>query len=689
MLRAAKVLVISRLLHTKLSQRPNSPPYLDSLRNQLGSLRRRLLGRIDRRFKSLDLSRDSLIETMCAFSLATSSSAKDVLRHYHHIRLGAISENIDESTVGHDSILMALRLFVKTLRETQAVIPSQLPHALENLKSIPLFKGPDVYAIVELSLDVHERWIGDDIKTFTPYIRHEDLSKADAERSLKQWAEQAFSSFLDGIRHRIQDVQDPLGLIDLRRRVLGVWLSSHQHSMGIDSAETLDGLRNVFNSQCSLLILSRACTLERTSSVVREILHNWHPGISELAPSLWDSPMTSVEISDGSKTFREILMTRTLGKNEPLSKVSLEYTAFLESIEAVEETIKKLRVTRWDDDIDDVDDADDLLDNKQVLLSEDDPRTLQEKLDGALHDSFANLENTLDKLVPNLGQRYFGQRVVFLIRTWRELRQRLPQSCRNRELGVDSIPRLQQAIADAALRKPLDRCSRRITNTAHFKNLPARPLWEGNPELPILPSPWTFRLLIELVSSMTACGSDIWSPEATCVLKKELIPQIALLLKKPPILPILVQVNGHTNGKSNAVHEKDRKEDGENEESKEQAESEDKVCGEDPKNASDEDAQQPPDQLSTNHANGAPVNGHAGLEVDDKLRDIDIQRLFDVFYLINATGIKNQDPEANELMNVQKALAGDLELGVKSLEQMRKDAGEYWKRTSLLFALLG
>ena len=377
---AAKVLVITRLLHTKLSQRPNPSPYLNNIRNRLASLRRRLLGRIDRLFKSLQSSRDVLMEAMCAFSLATSSSPKDVTRHYHHTRLEAISENMGQGDDGHDSMLLALKLYVKTLKDTQAVIPVKLAHALEGLKSVPLFKSQDVYSLVELNLDVHERWIGDDIRTFTPYIRHDDLSKAEAERSLEKWAKTAFDSFLAGLRNRIQDVEDPGRLIDLRRQVLELWLSNHQHPTGVDSTETLDGLREVFNLQCTRLIRIRTSKLGQVSFAVKNILRDWQPGVSDLTPSLWDSSMTSMEFENGGIPFRERLANRLAGKNDVLNRVSLEYVSYLKSIEDLEEMIKKLREARWADDVDDVDDEDDLLDNKQVLLSEDDPRLLQGEL---------------------------------------------------------------------------------------------------------------------------------------------------------------------------------------------------------------------------------------------------------------------------------------------------------------------
>ena len=689
MLLAAKVLVISRLLHTKLCQRPDPPPYFDSLRNRLGSLRRRLLGRIDRCFKTLELSRDVLVEAMCAFSLATSSSPKDVLRHYQHIRLEAISENMDQGGDGHDSMLLALKLYVKTLKDTQAVMPVQLAHGLENLKSTSLFKSQDVYSLIELDLDVHERWIGDDIRTFTPYIRHDDLSKAEAERSLRQWAKTAFGSFLAGLRNRIQDVEDPGRLIDLRRQVFELWLLNHQHSSGVNSAETLDGLRDVFNLQSTRIIQNRACKLDRVGLIIKHGLMDWQPVVSDLTASLWDPSMTSMEFENGGKSFRESLATRLTNKSHFINRVSLEYVSFLESIEHLEEMIKKLREARWADDFDDVDNEDDLLDNKQVLLSEDDPRTLQEELNTALHRAYTELQAMLDKLPDEFDSTYSGQQAAYLVRVWRDLRQQVPKSYHNDRFGKKSIPGLQHTIAIGTLRVPLERCSKRIAKISQAKLLQARPLWEGDPNLPVLPSAWTYKFLLDLTSSMNACGSDLWSPQAVGALKKELIMSIAPMLKGRQA----VQVNGHRDKglldgedkDQEEIEEEIKKDEDEIEErvKEENGEADDEEVGE---NEEKDDIDS--EQLRGTLPNGTTSNGHVRAEPEKETEDGKIQRFFDIVYLINASAVKEMEDEENQLATLQRSLAQGLALEPKLMERMKKDAAEYWKRTSLLFALL-
>ena len=662
---AAKVLVISRLLHTKLSQLPNPPQYLEALRARLGSLRRRLLGRIDRRFKTLELSAEAQVEAMCAFSLATSSSPKDVLRHYHRVRLEAISEKVEQGSSNHENMLLALGIYVRTLRDTRAVVPEQLAYALERLKVVSLFKSKEVYSLIELNLDVHGRWIGDDIKTFTPYIRHDDLSKAEVEISLKQWAKRAFSAFLDGLRNRILDIQDPLVLLQLRKEVLELWLSNRQNSMGIDSTETLDGLRDVFNSQATRIIESRAAILADIGLMVEQILRDWRSDTSDLTPSLWELSMSSIDMANVGKAFKENLMTCAIGKNEPLSTVSQRYMIFLERIDAVEEMIRNMRQAKWMDEADDVDDEEDPLDNKQVLLSEDDPGYLQERLTNALHKAYADLEDLLVGLHPQNDATNCGQQSSFLVRIWREVRQRLPKSYQSKDLGLASIPNLQRMVIDEALRTPLERCAKRIARTSLRKSLRERLLWEGDPELPVLPSAWTYQFLLDVVSSMGHYGSDLWTAQAISSLKCGLIPSIESALRWRQE----AKTNGHANGKDGDAETK-------------VLEHDDLVNGE-----KDEQGEQEEKVSNTEKANGELANGESA-DSKEEQKDAKIQRLFDILYLIDATAVKELDRADNGLISLQYSLMEDLALDTRSVERMKTNAQEYWKRTSLLFALL-
>lgn len=681
MLLAAKTLVISRLLHSKLSRRESPLPYLETLRNRLATLRRKLLARIDRRFKAADASKDALVEAMCAFALATSSSLTDVVRHFHHLRLEAMAECMDKDSERQDAMLQALRFYVKTLRDTQALVPGQLAHALERLKMVPIFKSQDLYKMMELNLDVHERWIGDDIKTFTPYVRHDDLSRAESERLLKQWARKAVLNFLDGLKSRIENVEDPVRLAKLRKEVLELWLSQHQHSRGMDTAETLDGLRNVFNDQAISTIREKVSGLKGVGTSIRRIVEDWREGENETTTSLWDHSMMSMDIANGGKKFSDSVADRLQGKNEPLRTVSIEYTQWLDGISRIENTIKSLRETKWDTVTDDVEEEDELLDNKQVLLSEDDPQTLQNELASALTEAYTRLEASLepDGLFP--GESKQGPKAVFFLRVWRELRRRLPRSYHNPDLGLDSLSKLTKCVIESAIEAPLRSCWNRLERAAKGGGLIAKPLWEGSPELPVLPSPWAYRLLIEVMQSMTRLGADVWSPHLSgelrtglCTGLNDVLRRSAMIAEVPTKAPA-PKVNGHANGVAN----------GEERKVNEQSAVEDETKGVTHENGGK-------DMASDVNPEGTYLNGDGGVGTEDddrNARDKKVQCLFDVLYLAHPCSASLRDETNGEdLKEIQVSLETKLKLEDKSLERMRKDAGEYWKRTKLLFALL-
>lgn len=640
---AAKILVISRLLHKKLSQRPRPPPYLDSLRNRLATLRRRLLAKIDNRFKRLDVSDDGLVEAMCAFSLATSSSPTDVLRHFLYARQEAMSEQSHKTSHNHEGVFQALRLYVKTLRDTQALVPGQLARALERLKSVALFKNADLYSLLELNLDIHERWIGDDIKTFTPYIRHDDLQRSEAEKLLRLWAKQAFASFLSDLQDRIQWVDDPLTVLQLRRQILELWLSNSRHLLRIESIEALDGLRDAFNNQFTRIIQRRVASLTEVTLAIQSTLRDWQTGVSDPARSLWASSVTSIETSGGAKLFRKTLLSTINGRTLSLETISAQYTTWLSRISAIEATIKSLQSQNWNDDLDDIDDDYGSLSDKQTLLSSDDPAALQQKLSDSVAAAFDSLEPSLKVPTSTSNEQDRGHVSAYLLRIFKELRHHLPSSYQKPNFGFDSIQNLHELLANAALTTPWQKCERRTRSSYH----PGRQLWEGDPELPALPSPWTFRFLKDLVSSMTKFGTDVWSSPAVDMLKQILRRKLATELAKA--LLSAPEVNGTSAVETN----------GETEEAKE--------------------------------ANGI---SHPGSTSGPKsLDDLRTQRLFDTQYLMHATNPKNlnksREAQDDPLGELYLELREGLGLEEESIKKIEMGAKEYWKRTGMLFGLLG
>ena len=647
---AAKVLVISRLLHNKLSQKPNPPPYLDRVKRTLGNLRRKLLSKIDDKFYGPDVTVDSLVEAMCAFSLASSSSSREIMRHYHHIRLKALTEQGERYKDVQTAMVRALRVFVKTLGDTKACFPERLTRALQFLKSAPLFKSQDLRSLVELNLDTHEEWIGDDIKAFIPYIHHDNLQRHETERMITEWANYAFRAFLNELQAKIKVAVDPLTLTQLREKLLRLWLSYPQKSLGFDTTKVLKGLCDVFNAQLVHLIRSQITSLERLSWQIKETLQNLSSESLIHLSSIWNSSISSLETSSGGNALIESFRATTNGENEALRITSLEYASWFQRVGVLRETIKGIQETSWDE-TDDIENEDDLFDNKQKRLSEDNARLLQAEFLHTLEKSFSTLEDSIQNLVAELGQPHLGLKVVYLTRVLREILRNLPPNFQDPEFGLQSTTKLQAVMVEIAISTPLDVCEKRITDLSDSGQFLGRPLWEGDPELPVLPSSWVFRLLLELVSSMATLARDLWTLKATATLKDFLRIRIASQIEKLLLAPV------RTNGRPLVAHENIV-------EGSEES-------NEDINSSVDGEILEPRSDGESN-------------------RDSKIQLLFDMAYLDIATmsDTKSIQGYRDDFNRVKQLVEMEVQMEERLDRVIIRNAEDYWKRTSTLFALM-
>ena len=644
-------MVISRLLYKKLSQRRNSPSYLDSLRNRLASLRQKLLAAIDHDFRRVDITGSKLLEAMCAFCLASSSSPTDVLKHFHRIRLEAIKGGIYE---GHDlqtSTFLALRLYLNTLKDTTAYVPERLANHLREIKSLPLFKSKDISSLLHFNLDVHGQWLGDDIMMFLPYIRYDELQRLETQRLLRSWAPKAFSLFIDRLRNELRSIDDPKTLAKVREQLLKLWLSSPRFLTTDDASKNFDKLRDTFNSTFIVLVQSHVSSLSNLTLNIIRTLNGWQHNKSTSSPTLWNSSMTAMDISGGGRSFIESIIARVNGRNAILLETLKEYTSWSQRVGAIERVIQDMKNIRWDEVAndfgaeDDEEDDDESLNDKQSFLSKDDPSFLHDEFKRSIEASFEKLQDSIHTQAERLKGLDRQAQIVYLLRLLREIKQYLPPSYHSIELGVDSILKLQKALGELIIEVPWKHCQRQITKSTHTGYVINRSLWEGDPELPRVPSSWAYRLLHNLVSAMTAAGADVWSIRATDILKTQLRNLLALWLEST--ITSKTQINGYSLEHTNSI---------------------------------DETAEKVIESCATNKR----------LHLVHLSNDSKVQLSFDLMYLSYATTLKGKltGDIQDTLIRVHQQLEEDTRTDERSRKALNRNAEEYWKRTSLLFLLL-
>ncbi|KAJ8068430.1 hypothetical protein OCU04_003987 [Sclerotinia nivalis] len=655
---AAKVLVLSRLLAKSLEGCVNSGDreFVEEAKKKRVVLMKRLLRAVE---KTLVLTKDAedrenLVQALCAYSLATSSGAKEVLRHFLNVRGEAMAlafEDEEDSNQETSGVLRALEIYTRTLLDVQALVPRRLGEALAALKTKPLLKDESIRDLEGLRLDVCERWFGDEILYFTPYVRHDDLEGSLAVETLKGWAKKASGVLLEGFTKTLQGGLDFKVVVELRTKILEVWIRDGGKARGFDPSILLDGLRGVVNKRLVELLETRVGKFHLVGTEIESTLATWEEGITDLHASLWDEDMMATELSNGGNIFKQDILARTFGRNDAVSRVVNSFQTWRHLIEEIGTVIDQLKKQRWDDDLEDIED-DESLESRQNLLSREDPQMLQDHLDTSLEKAFQELHTKTTTLVEQYkDSQYSGNISVYILRILRDIRAELPTNPSLQKFGLSLVPSLHENLARTVSEKSISSLAKSLKK----KKVTGRALWEGTPELPVQPSPATFKFLRGLSTAMADAGADLWSPVAVKTLKVHLDSQVgeqwSMVLKEK------VASNGTTASSTDAP---------ENEKSTER---------EDPEKE---------------------VQSAVEVELDDgKQKDLLKQYLFDIFVLQQALAlqsIQSGDMEKGIVGMKLKDLSDEIESKLRLEAQERKRVGngakEYWKRTGLLFGFL-
>ena len=653
LLLAAKILIISRLLHKKLSLRLDPPLYLEKLRRRLGSLRKRLLAKIDKRMGLLEDSPDGPLEAMCAFALATSSSASDVLRHFLHIRWEAITAAGVSWREEFEGPFISLRAYVATLKDVKILVPAQISSALHKLKLKPLLDDQELSHLDELNLDIHGNRLGDDIRSFTPYIRHDDLSRADVGKLMQSWSESVISAMLEELREKLQTHDDPKELAKMRRQILELWFTSLQHVGAEQNSTYVIKLRELFVGRWLQMIKHRSSSLSGVGELLRRTMSSSSDGGFVADLSLWSPSMLAFDPLDGAVSFRETLVARSQGVTSQLKEIYVVFGAWRQGIEGLRAVIEALSAEKWQDCFDayDEDLGDDQWTEKvESSLSKEDPRKLQESLGLALEEAFQDLENCFtDLTTPQGASSQAPHRLTFLIQALRYIKQHIPlpqshdRTFSSSSFGLLSIKNLHRYLASTVIQAPVQQLARPIQKALCSQKVPSKPLWEGDPPLPTLPSPWVFKLLQNLVHALADLGLDIWSPLAIAEVKQALRHRIT------------------------SVMEENLKKD---------------------------------EATTTEMANGTEEHQFSGQAKGTRVsKDSGIQLLFDILYIGHASSVpphhltlwqeqEEPDTAADALVMMRTRFEGETKLDATAMGRMEKSAEDYWRRTSLLFGLL-
>ncbi|KAK3504758.1 hypothetical protein B0T13DRAFT_516798 [Neurospora crassa] len=732
---AAKVCVLGRLLvktferegiHTEASRTA-----VKSADRSLTVLRDRLLRCIDSVLVSVNeklTPRSDLLKALSAYSLHTSSGARDTLRHFLEGQQSA-------AVLTPKDILRRLNLYAKTLQDVQALTPNKLADALNGLKKKALLADDALRAIEGLRLDIYSRWCGDEIRYYTPFIRHDDLQAESVNGLLSEWAPVHRDVFIDDLDKTVKSMSEFKAIVDLRTSVLRLWIAESSRvrydfaskdgnddssSEGIPiSTSMFSQIRSTINNHLLSVIDTKVHKLRLVGSEASAALAAWREGTTDAHLSLWDpSAFSGIDLTipsggpsgsgggGAAQQFASEVISRLYGRNDAVSKAVASYKSWFHVIDDVGSVVDQLRRQRWENDLEDEEDEEggggdmmmmvvedeETIEQRHQLLSREDPERLTTHLGASLVKAFAALDEHLTGLwTQQRDGPNNGQIAMYLLRLLRDIRSRLPDqpqiptgavaAAQEKEedssikaFGLPTIPSLHTSLARTVLVSPVDEF---VTVALARKRVVGRGLWEGSPELPTSPSPGMFRFLRSLSAAMAEAGADLWSPAAVRELKKEVRQEVCKVWLEAArgVLEEAERQERESGEKETSKEEGDEKK---NDEAKnEEGENGEEEGGkEGKKEETDEEAEKLQKQQEEEEEEAEKAN-------QQRRRDLFVQWLFDIIYLgIFLDGSKG---DFNAIANTVFQHSG-LDPGAKG--RLVKAAQEYYKRTQLLFGLL-
>ena len=648
-----------------------------------------------------DLESQKLVENMSAFSLATSSAPTDVLRHFLHVRLEAIRSSPEALQHMRSSMLRAIKLFKGTLADAQTIFPRRLADSLSRLKMQPLMRDKDILSLPALNLELHGRWIADEVRNFTPWPRHDELQKSEAQKQLRLWAPTALKALTSAAHAMLLQQDDFAAVMKLREDVLEVHLSNNSRILGVESSDVLDSIRDSFNDRLRTLLKRRADGLATLCRIIASVIGRLPSDTEPQGSSLWSLADTPPLLEGGATAFKDAIRDRFYGHDEAARACLSNANQWITNIKDMRALIRSMKERRWEDDILDAnsetyDDFD--LDSRQTLLSEDDPRALNDALDAAFQQALTNFSRDFKTITASTVSSSTMSVSVFLLRVLRHFLQSVtelddaspPEDGRTRS-GFDAhalftplYDSISSLVAQASLKAFQQSLSRFVKRPFH-----ASMLWEGHPPLPVQSSPSAFKLLFTLARSMAAEGQDLWAPAIVETLKAHVNLEARNMLAEcysniqsvPEQGAIAASGAPQLNG---SVEEGRDVKDG-----SEAGNGEAIVNG-----TNNNEASKDPIEVASSNGTNAESFPHASqdsMECSSVAKTEKLtQLLFDGLYIQRVLHVTKAKAPGNgqPMQSLLDDMCKDLELESEQLERMRKSVSEYWRRTYLLLGLL-
>ncbi|KAK6439671.1 hypothetical protein LTR95_004113 [Oleoguttula sp. CCFEE 5521] len=623
---AAKVLGVVRLLLKSLDGSEVHELLMKELGRRVTALKGKLLRHIDSVLVKPGTERGELVKALCAYAMITSSNQRDVLQHFLELRLEALETKSQDPSQA--TVLEMLELYSNTILEARDAFTRCLAEGLAQLSKAALLQDAEVSSLTELGLDVHGRWIPENIRTYTYSTYSTSMATSDVDKGLQAWSSEVQRLIMQTVTASLAAQTNIKAVLDFRHAVLMKFFVVSVQTRDENPSSMFDKLRAAISMRTNRL-LAQATQLQ---------LELTEPGkfvADTPQPSVWTLAAKSLDSTNGAAALRKAVIDHRHGRDEHVQRVHSSLASWSARIEEHWAVIATMRTTKWEtDDLDfDLDDVGYEGDAElRALLNKDDPRSAEERL---RLDTTEALGAAYKQIA---GAAKDGDNAAYCLRVLREL------EARTRALGsrVKDGPSLDaslhaslyEAIAKQACEHPLREYRAALENATQVVSI----LWDGTPALPVQPSPTTFKFLTALQRSIAGMGEDLWSRDAVDAVRRQVGAALAESLDEGDLA-------------------KDNVED---------------------------EAKAAPDAEAL-AAEGIHDGSEKSSELEPSAAEA-TQRLFDILYL--QLPLTHPSDSANPLDKARIVLQSRAQLDGAAQQRLQKSAKEYWKRTYLLFGLL-
>ncbi|KJX95222.1 sphingolipid c9-methyltransferase like protein [Zymoseptoria brevis] len=671
-LAAGKGIVLARLIVKSMDKTGEASQETAEFGKRVNGARKRLLRWIEKVVGRKDEGTQGVVRALTAYTLVVSAAPKEVLRFFLQVRLGEVEGRVEAIETGkeEDGLVGVLDTYAQTLVDVKDIFPRKLPDALSALEKTALVQDPDVRAMEGLSLDVYEKWIPADVRNFHPHVRHEQLTTAEMSSGLAAWTKQAQTTVLQGIHAALESQTDVDVVLWIRQQVLSKYISLSTQLRNEQHTQAIESVRSTF--------LARLSQLAEHAAELPDLTSNLSPSSISL-PSLWALHSTSdLDSPVGASRFRQAILTHRHGHSPTTQSISVILDSWSNNFQIYTAAIAGMKAIKWADDLDL--DLDDLTDAEGLhhSLSQEDPRSLEERLQTA---TAKDLSDAYEKIEASYTASS-SQDPALTIRIIRAVdhRRRALDSLVTAKSSTSSpypaaphadesfIASLHHSLASSVISRPIQRYRQSLTSPA-LRNTST--LWDGTPPLPVQPSTCTFRFVRDLHREMAGKGTDVWSRDAVSAVKRGVERSGGEELAKIIERNVSVETGGTEDTKS---QQKDP-------------------------NGVEAEAK------DVSVAGDASVNPQSSTATPTSLPSLPLlQILFDIFYLQSMLHDSATEalaapslPQSDAGKNRDAMLAflaetcidrakGDLDTAAK--DRLMRSAKESWRRTYLLFGLL-